>query len=642
MTQSLGFLWRIFFVLNFYLSWKVGMHRPAESKPNYQFGVYTVDVRTCELRKHGYRIKLQERPFQLLLALVERPGELVTREELRRRLWPEGTFVDFDHNISSSVNKLRAALNDSARHPHYIETAGRRGYRFLYPVTLAKPSLAAKHVVTIESAVGSRRTLATAVLLILVAIGAGVFFFARRYSATSTGAIRSIAVLPLKNLSSDPEQEYFSQGLTDELTARLASLQGLRVMSATSAQQYKNTSQPLPVIARQLNVDAIVEGSVMRAGGRVRITAQLIDGRTDQHIWAESYERDQRDILTLQNDVTRDIAAKIKLNLDPTSRARLLASQPVDPKAHEEYLRGRYLWSKRSDFQQAISHFEAAVAADPNYAPAYAGLADSYGLLSGYTLAPQDQVIPKARAAALKALELDPNLPEAHTSLALIAQNYDWDWTTAEKEYRRAIELDPNYATGHQWYGEFLSFLGRFEEADAEMKRARELDPLSPVVGTDFAVLLYYERKYDQAMEQFRAVLARDPDFGRAHMITMVYVQKHMYAEALAENASIHEETPMPWTIANLVYLYGKAGQIEKARATDKMLATLTRGQVDPGPEIYAALGLGDKDRVFAGFKVALMQHSNVLISLKVNPAYDPLRSDPRFRDLMKRIGLSQ
>jgi TolB-like protein/DNA-binding winged helix-turn-helix (wHTH) protein/Tfp pilus assembly protein PilF len=617
---------------------RASMAQATQSKTNYQFGPFLVDAGSHELRKHGIRIKLQDLPFQMLLALIQRPGDLVSREELRRLLWPDGTFVDFDHGISSAVNKLRTALSDSARHSHYIETVGRRGYRFLYPVTLMKQELPWKKQTTPRF---NGRVTAVMALGLLLAIVFTVVTL-RRASGSSAATIRSVAVLPLKNLSSNPEQEYFSEGLTDELTARLASLQGLRVISATSAMQYRNTTKPLPAIAKELNVDAVVEGSVLRAGDRVRITAQLIEAAGDRHLWAESYERDERDVLTLQNDVARDIAEKIKLNLDPASRARLVAATPVDPKAHEEYLRGRYLWSRRSDFQQAILHFEAAIAADPNYAPAYAGLADCYALLSGYTLTPQDQAIPKARAAALKALELDPNLAEAHTSLALIAQNYDWDWQTADKEYRRAMELDPSYATGHQWYGEFLSFLGRFDEAETHFKRARELDPLSSAINTDYGVLLYYERRYDQAIEQFRAVLTRDPDFGRAHMVALVYVQKHMYAEALANFGSVREDTPSAWAIANLVYIYGRAGQLEKAKATDKKLAATTRGRVDPGPEIYAALGLGDKDRAFAGFKVALTQHSNMLVTLKVNPAYDPLRSDPRFDDLMRRVGLTQ
>jgi len=616
----------------------------VQSEISYQFGAFTVDVNAAELRKHGIRIKLQDLPFQVLLALIRRPGDLVSREELRKRLWPDGTFVDFDHGISSAVNKLRAALSDSARHPHYIETVGRRGYRFLYPVkqvATAVPSIP----VTISSS--QRRTQILAAALAVVLLASLTTFIWVRQSASQTRQIRSIAVLPLKNLSNDSEEEYFSQGLTDELIARLASLQGLRVISRTSTMQYKDSTKSLPEIAKELNVDAVVEGSVLKAGTRVRITAQLIEASNDRHIWAESYERDQRDVLSLQNEVTRDIATKIKLNVDPEARRRLATARPVDPIAHEEYLQGRYFWSKRtsSDFEQAIRHFEASIAHDPAYAPAYAGLADCYALLGGYSITPQNQMIPQARSAALKALELDPDLAEAHTSLALIAQNYDWDWTTAGKEYRRAIELDPNYSTAHQWYAEHLGYLGRFEEAEAEFQRARELDPLSPVVGTDYGVMLYYARKYDKSIKQLRAVLARNPEFARAHVIILPYVEKGMYLEAAAEVVKMEPQYPSPWGAGNLAYIYGRAGLTEKAKAENRrLLAEMragTRDQIDPGPEIYAAIGLGDKERAFAGFKTALAQHSNVLTYLKVNPAFDPLRRDPRFTELMRRVGLS-
>lgn len=617
----------------------------AEPKPKYQFGAFTVDAYTCELRKQGARIKLQERPFQLLLTLVERPGELVTREELRQRLWPDGTFVDFDHSISSAVNKLRAALNDSARHPHYIETAGRRGYRFLYPVTLTKPSAVARPTVAEEAERHGHRGLIAAVVTAALLIAAVGVYLVVRKPTSGVAAIRSIVVLPLKNLSSDPEQEFFSEGLTDELITRLASLPGLRVISRTSAMQYKDSAKPLPAIARELNVDAVVEGSVLRAGDRVRITAQLIDGRTDQHLWAESYERDQRDVLTLQNEVTREIADKIKLTVDPAARERLAAAKPVDPVAHEEYLRGRHSWSLRTiqGFQQAIAHFQAAIARDPGYARAYAGLADCYGLMSGYTLAPQSEYIPKARAAALKALELDPGLAEAHTSLALIAENYDWDWQTAEREYRRAIELDPNYATAHHWYAECLSFLGRFDEAQAEIERAHQLDPLSLIIEADHAAIFYYARQYDRAIQQFLSVQARDPLFPRAHMISMAYVQKGMFSEALADTTVNDRTGYSPWTSGVLAIIYGRSGHRAEARQQLEKLRRLRRARpLDPAPLVYATVGAGNKDEALAIMEEAYVEHSPVLANMKVDPLYDPLRRDPRFQDLMRKVGLSQ
>ena len=332
------------------------------------FGVFTVDTGAGELNKYGIRVKLQERPFQLLVALVERPGEVVTREELRQRLWPDGTFVDFDHSISSAINRLRSALSDSATQPRYIETVGRRGYRFLYPVSKTVPDGSAISATASTRTSPRYRRVAVLVGLALVVLGAGIALALRTSSGSgSSGPIRALVVLPLKNLSSDPEQEYFSEGLTDELVTHLASLEGLRVISRASAMQYKDSRKPLRTIAKELNVDAIVEGSVLRSDGRVRITARLVEAASDRHIWAKSYERDHRDILDLQNEVTRDIAQNIKLSLTPAARQRLAASRPIDPEAHEDYLRGRFYWAKRrpAELKTATSYFEKAIARDP-------------------------------------------------------------------------------------------------------------------------------------------------------------------------------------------------------------------------------------------------------------------------------------
>ncbi len=618
--------------------------------PQYQFGVFTVDIRGGELRKHGTRVKLQERPFQVLLALVEKPGEIVTRKELRQRLWPDGTFVDFDHSLSSAINKLRSALNDSASHPRYIETAG-RGYRFIYPVSVAAPELSPQTIPLLKPAATRTRRglLALFSVAILLVVGVGIALkFRGPAPSGGKGTIRSLAVLPLKNLSSDPEQEYFSEGLTDELTTRLASLQGLRIISRTSAMQYKDSRKPLPAIAKELNVDAVVEGSVLRAGGRVRISVQLIEAAADRHIWAESYERDQRDILALQNEVTRDIAHNIKLSLDPAERQRLAASPPVDPEAHADYLRGRFYWSKRTavDLRTAIGYFEQAIARDPNYANAYAGLADSYLLISGYSVAPRSESIRKARAAALRALEIDERLAEAHTSLALVAQNYDWDWQTAEKEYRRAIQLDPNYATAHHWHAECLALQGRFDEAFREIERARQLDPLSLIIAADNGVILYFSRQYDRAIEQFRAVLRREPNFPRAYVVIGAYERKGLLREALADvvNWELLDHTPFkPWIWAHRAYVYGRSGEQARAQHALEKLEELNRNwPMDPGPMILAYIGVDDKERAFAWLQEAYLEHSAAITGLKVDPLYDSLRADPRFQDLLRRIHLAQ
>ena len=607
-----------------------------------------MDVGAGELSKHGIRVRLQDRPFQLLVALVEKPGEVVTREELRHRLWPDGTFVDFDHSISSAINRLRSALGDSATQPRYIETVGRRGYRFLYPVCTAAPDSAPPETVFPKPLVRYRRAalLLALALVVLAALAAAAALGLRgQGSGGSSASIRSIVVLPLKNLSSDPEQEYFSEGLTDELVTHLAALEGLRVISRASAMQYKDSRKPLRTIASELNVDAVVEGSVRRSDGRVRITARLVEAASDRHVWAKSYERDHRDVLDLQNEVTRDIAENIKLSLTPAARQRLAVSQSIDPEAHEEYLRGRFHWSKRrpADLQQAVLHFEKAIAHDPGYARAYAGLADCYSVMRAYNLVPPNESIRQARAAARKALELDEGLAEAHTSLGLIALIYDWDWRTAEKEYRRAIQLDPNYATAHHWYAELLAYAGRFDEAFAEIELARQLDPLSLIIATDRGEILYLSREYDRAIAQVRSVLDREPGFLQAHYILVFsLVQKGLFAEALADIEKWRGADESPWSLMMLAYVYGRAGQHRQGRGALEKLEQLHRHRpLDPAPMLLAQVGLGNKEAAFAWLEVAYSARSTALPSLKVNAIYDPLRADPRFDGLMRRIGFA-
>ena len=613
----------------------------------FEFGPYSLDPSSGELRKHGTRIKLQERPFRVLLMLLEVPGQVVSREELQMRLWPDGTFVDFDHGISSAVNKLRTALNDSAAHPHFIETVGRRGYRMIYPVTRVTPPPPALPIVEEPQRVPllppTPRRWPLIALAVAFLITAGILIAPRllhRQTASTKPPVRSIAVLPLKNLSSDPEQEYFSEGLTDELITRLASLENLRVISRTSSMQYANTTKALPQIAQELHVDAIVEGSVLRSGDRVRITAQLIEASSDRHIWAQSYERNQRDIFALQNDVTRDIANNIMLRLEPADRIRLARSRPIVPAAHEAYLRGLQAFEKRGEvnIRQAVTYFQEAVAQDPSYALAYAQLADCYALLGGYSMLPDVRDIEKARAAANQAIALDSTLAEAHLPLALIAQNYDMDWGEAERHYRRALELDPKEPTAHHWYAEFLAFQGRFPEAFQHIERARELDPSSLILLTDRAVIYAYARDYDESLRQFREVLARDPKFPRTSLIIIPLVAKKQYAEALQ---ILHAQDPdhrLGFTHAARAYVMGLSGDRKGARhELNQLLALHNIKAMDASALLYAYIGLGDTDSSFALLERAFAQHSTTLSSLKVNPAYDSLRGDPRFEQLLRR-----
>jgi TolB-like protein/DNA-binding winged helix-turn-helix (wHTH) protein/Flp pilus assembly protein TadD len=609
----------------------------------YRFGVFTLDARSGELRKHGISIKLQDLPAQALLALIERQGELVTREELRRRLWAEGTFVDFEHSISSAINKARAALNDSAKHPRYIETVGRQGYRFIYPVTpvYAAPATAAPPTAAISIANRTWMRFWAAVAILAIAIGGFAYWTVQENAHSS---VRSIAVLPLKNLSSDPEQEFLAEGLTDELITRLASLPGLKVISRTSTMQYKDSKKPLPDIAKELHVDAVVEGSVLRVGGRVRITAQLIHATDDHHIWAQSYERDQRDVFAVQNEVTSAIAESIQLKIAPETQQQLAAARTIDPQAHEDYLRGKHYWSKRSpdDFSHAIDYFQRAIAREPNYAAAYAGLANTYALVGGYSLVAQGPFIEKARAAANQAVVIDPKLPDAHVALAVIAQNYDWDWKRAESEYRQAIELDPNNATAHHWYAEFLSFQGRFDEAFTEIAKAEALDPLSLIIKTDKGAIYLFARQYPQAIEQFNSVLAKEPLYGRAHLISLAYVENGQFDEALRDAQRFRKELPSMASESQEGYVYGRKGDLRAARAILKDLERQDDEQNDPLAILTVQIALHEKEAAFVTLERAYQLHSNAITSLKVNPMYDPLRKDPRFAELLKRVGLDR
>ncbi|MDT8067639.1 MAG: winged helix-turn-helix domain-containing protein [Terriglobia bacterium] len=624
------------------------MAEPAVPVSNpIQFGVYTVDVRAGEISKHGTRIRLQDRPFRILLILLSQPGQLVTRDELRQQLWPDGTFVDFDRGISSAMNKLRSALGDTAANPKFIETVGRRGYRFTYPVTRldteqqpAPPSQGPP--VSPLAAPSKRKWLrATVVSVLIVAAIAAAYFVSDR---TSAAPIRSIAVLPLKNLSSSADEEFFSEGLSDELSTKLASLPGLRVISRDSVMQYKGSEKSLPEIAKELHVDGLVQGSVLRFGDKVRITVQLVQASTGRYLWAASYEREQRDVIELQNEVTRQIADNVRLNLNPADRERLTTAQTVDPQAHDDYLRGLAYLKKRTtpDMSMAAQYFEKAVSRDPGYAQAYAGLADADALLAAYIPRPPRENIEKARAAALKAIELDNRLAEAHTSLALIYQNYDWNWDAAEREYQRAIALDPNYATAHHWYAEFLSYMGRFDESAAEYARARQLDPFSLIIRTDYAVSLYYARKYDASVAEFLAVQAIDPEFPRAHIIADVYAQQERFDEAIADAQKQLEENAL-WGNARLARFYALAGQRQKAEQLLRHMEQLYgRDKTNPNLLIPGLIALGHDERAITLLERAYDQHYTTMTWLKVDPLYDPLRSNPRFQSLLKRVGLSQ
>jgi len=633
-----------------------------------RFGTYEVSLQSGEVRKAGLRIRVQQQPLKLLEILLERPGEVVTREELRSRVWPSESFGDFDQALNIAIGKLRGALGDSAENPRFIETLPKRGYRFIADVSVGGADVSPKRPestpedqptsklghqlqdagLTAASAAPKSRLRPTRPFIIALAIVLSFSLLAvwllRAPSRAPTG-IRSLAVLPLENLSGDASQNYFADGMTDELITDLAQISALRVISRTSVMVYKGARKPLPQIARELNVDAVVEGTVLRSGDQVRITAQLIEASTDKHLWSQSYEGELRDTLALQNRVARAIADQIRINLTPQEQAALKNVKVVNPEAYESYLKGRYFWNKRTadSLKAARAYFAQAIEEGPKYAQAYSGLADTYALLGDwqYAVMPPREAFPKAKAAAIKALELDSTLGEAHNSLAFVLDGFDWDFNSAGKEFRRAIELNPGYATAHHWYAWHLSLLGRYDEAIAEMRKAENLDPLSLIINADLAELLVIAHSYDESIRQSRKTIEMDPNFALAHnQLAQAYLQKHMYDEAVAElQTAVHLSGSSPTCIANLARAYvvsGKRSEAVKLLGDLKKSSTPGHSNASEIAVVYASLG--DGNQAMNWLEKGYEERFNPGVLLR--PGFDPLRSDPRFHDLVRRIGL--
>jgi TolB-like protein/DNA-binding winged helix-turn-helix (wHTH) protein/Flp pilus assembly protein TadD len=643
-----------------------------ESSPPHsvvRFGTYEVSLQSGEVRKAGLRIRMQQQPMKLLEILLEHPGEVVTREELRSRVWPNESFGDFDQALNIAIGKLRSALGDSAENPRFIETLPKRGYRFIADVSVVdadarprKPASVAGDLPGQERktepgqklqgaglAVAPKRRLwptrwvIGALALILSLSILAVWLFRSRDSAPA--GIRSLAVLPLENLSGDASQNYFADGMTDELITDLAQISALRVISRTSVMAYKGARKPLPQIARELNVDAVVEGTVLRSGDQVRITAQLIEASTDKHLWSQSYEGELRDTLALQNRVASAIADQIRINLTPQEQAALKNVKIVNPEAYESYLKGRYFWNKRTadGLKVALAYFKQAIEEDSKYAQAYSGLADTYALLGDwqYAVMTPKEAFPKAKAAAIKALELDSTLGEAHNSLAFVLDGFDWDLDAGGNEFRRAIELNPGYATAHHWYAWHLSLLGRFDEAIVEMRKAENLDPLSLIINADLAELLGLAHSYDESIRQSLKTIEMDPNFALAHnQLAQAYLQKHMYDEAVAELLkAVQLSGDSPTCIANLARAYVASG---KPSVAVKLLSNLKKGS-NPGHSNAAEIAmiytsLGDTDQAMTWLEKGFEERFNPGVLLR--PGFDPLRSDPRFQNLLRRIGL--
>ena len=625
--------------------------------PPIRFGDYELDTRAGKLCHGETVVELHKQPLRLLLLLLEHPGELVTREELHTSLWPDHTFVDFEDGLNHAIRRLREALGDSAETPRFIETLPRRGYRFIYPVYSAVGAGLPRPIGPGGTKPPPHRQLAIVLgsLVLLLAALAGtlkvagvrnrwLIFVGARQSA-SLPKISSLAVLPLENLSHDPEQEYFADGMTEALITNLGQISALRVVSRTSVMQYKRTKKALPEIARELNVDGVVEGTVARSGSRVRITANLLYAPTDRHLWAETYQGDLHDLLALQDQVAQAIANAIRIKLTPQEQARLAHVRAVSPEAHEAYLKARYYWNLRTDEgrKKSIGYFEQAIERDPSYALAYAGLADSYIVLGEAYLTSPEEAFPRAKAAAFKALELDESLGQPHASLGAVKVDYDWDWVGAEKEYQRAIELSPGYATAHQWYAEYLSPMGRHDEAIAEIQRAQELDPLSPVISAVGGSVLLNARQYDKAIVKCRNTLELSAGFWIGHRcLGQAYEQEKLYEQSIAEYEKVSgPATNNPARSPSLARDYLAVGKRAEALKIFSNLRELSKQRYVPSyqamAEIYIALG--DFDQAFAWLEKAYRaRYYGLVLSLKVDPGLDPLRSDPRFRDLLRRM----
>jgi TolB-like protein/DNA-binding winged helix-turn-helix (wHTH) protein/Flp pilus assembly protein TadD len=636
------------------------MHANEQSATLLRFGAFEADVQAGELKKSGRRISLQEQPFRLLVVLLETPGQVVTREELRGKLWPT-TIVDFDHGLNKAISKIREALGDSSDHPRFVETVARRGYRFLADVAVvhngrdeAAPENPASDAATVTAPSQTTyqkirpRNLARPLLglgMILMLVAASSVGWVLFHSIYSPAAIHSLAVLPLENISGDASQNYFSDGMTDELITRLAQISTLRVISRTSAMTYKNVRKPLAEIARDLTVDAVVEGNVSRSGDRVRVTVELIDARNDKHIWTDSYDEDIRDTLLLESRVTRAIARQIRAIVNPEEQLSLAKSKPLDPDAYEAYLKGRYFWNKRTaeGLKTAIGYFNRAITIDPGYAEAYSGLADAYAIAGDwkYGVLPPLDAFPKATAAAAKALALDNSLGEAHASLAFALDLYGWDWDAAEIQYKQAIQLDPGYATAHQWYSWHLFMVGRDDDALFELRRAESLDPLSLIINADLADELCVAHRYDEAVEQSEKTLKMDASFAVGHYeLGQALTQKHVYDEAITEFQKAIELSGHSGAFdSNLGYAFAVSGQEEKAIEiiNDLEARRDKNGSVDADVALIY-VGLGDRDEAINKLNQAF--EARFKASILRRPAFDSLRPDPRFQDLLGRMGL--
>jgi TolB-like protein/DNA-binding winged helix-turn-helix (wHTH) protein/Flp pilus assembly protein TadD len=657
--------------------------------PSYRFLDFELSEGEFCLSRSGQRIALEPKALRVLTLLVRRAGHLVDKRELLESVWPN-SFVE-ENTLTRTIAILRRELGDTSRDSKIIETVPTRGYRFIAPVTpldeenrTATPNFEAltvptngqnilsepdgpsqpprlrlvevqqdqtagkvpvAEIVRGQSNWHARKWLLAGAVSLLVLVAVTMYILTRSRPADAKALkITSLAVLPLKNLSGDPAQEYFADGMTEEVIGRLSMIRGLRVISRTSVMQFKDTHLSAPEIAHKLGVDALVEGSVIRSGNRIRVHAQLIRGSTDEHFWSESYDRELGDALTLESDVAQSIARKVEVTVTGEERARLVTTRSVSPEVYESYLKGLAAkGNSRAEVENQIAWFDEAIRKDPTFAPSYVGLAAAYANFGTvFVGAPPTETRPKVISAAQKALELDPELAGAHVELASIYMR-QWKWAEAEAEFRRALDLNPNDAAAHEGFSDWLLCHGRMEEALAWARRARDLDPLG-TSGHAIAWTLFNAHRYDEAIREFRDVLALRPDDKLPLMpLGWAFICNHQAKEAIPElEKAVSVTDSSPGVISALIWAYAHAGRRADAfRLLGELKKRQQTGYVPAGAFVHAYLGLGDNDEAFAWFERAYKEQSNILIYLKVFPPYDSLRGDPRFQDLVRRVGLN-
>ncbi len=630
----------------------------------FQFGSFELDERSGDLRKHGVLIRIQEQPLQILTLLLDHPGELVSREEIRRRLWAENTMVDFDNAISSAVRKIRAVLNDSSEAPRFVETVARKGYRFVAPVVrsdvlIPEPATAAM----VKDAVGEpvvrplvrgkstpaiksrlRRTGVVITVASVAGLLAGIDWTRSHLLARDPSFVRiqSLAVLPFKNMSGDPEQEYFADGMTQELITALARIGSVRLISRTSAMRYKHTEKSIPEITRELNVDAVVEGAVLRFGNRIRLSVQLVTPSPERDVWADVYEGDIQDISDLQRKAAHNLGNKI--GAKATARPALTSGSDkhLEPETYENYLRARHFLAQRNaeSMKKALGYFQTVLDRDPEYAPAYSGLAIAYDLLGSYAVLPPQKSFPNARSSASRALELDDALAEAYIARAVAASFGGFDWSAAERDFQRAIRLDPSSDAAHHWYAEHLISIAKADRAVGEMELARQLDPLSLPTNAALGRVYRDARRYGRALEQCRKTLDLHPNTAMAHWcFSQAYIGEHRYGAAIQELKLATTLGKTPLILRDLAWSYAAIGEKDKANAIlEDLLRNAQSEYISPYSIGVVQAALGETDKAFQNLERALTERDSQITYLSLDPELDALRSDPRFQSLLERL----